>query len=212
MSQITKIGLLVVLFAGSIAYAENLSPTTAKQVRATATSTSQVREEVRNEIRQMVASTTDKIKELRDERKVQMEQKLQEIKNKYQEQRQTRIAAYMEKMINRFNAAATRLETLANRLDSHLTNLETKKVDTIEARALLVIAKTKIQVAKDSIILIQPTTDSALQSIDMKAAFDSVKQIIAATQQTLKDVHAALVDVINSIKPGLNKTATTTPS
>lgn len=212
MSQITKIGLLVVLFAGSIAYAESLSPTSVKQVRATATSTGQVREEVRNEVRQMVASTTDKIKELRDERKVQMEQKLQEIKNRYQEQRQTRVAAYMEKMINRFNAAATRLETLANRLDSHLTNLETRKVDTIEARALLVTAKTKIQVAKDSIILIQPTADSALQSIDMKATFEGVRQIIDEAKTALKVAHAALVEVIQVLKPGLNKTATTTPS
>ena len=41
-----------------------------------------LRVEARNEVKQIVASTTDKIKGLRDERKAQAEVKLREIKNK----------------------------------------------------------------------------------------------------------------------------------
>jgi len=203
MSPITKIGLLVILFTGGLAYAQNVPPIP---------KVNQVRQEVRNEVRQKVDQAVGATNTIREERRVQVEQKLQEIKNKYREQRQTRIAAYVEKMIARFNAAVERLEKLAVRIDSHLTNLETKKVNVTEARALLITANTKIQEAKNSIALIRPTADSALQSDDIKMAFESARQIIDNAKTALKSVHAALVDVINSIKPGLNKTATTTPS
>lgn len=215
LSQITKIVLTALLLVtASAVFAEN--DTATSSVRDTLKEKRQevkdLRDEARNEVRQMVVSTTDKIKELRDERKAQVEQKLQEIKAKYQEQRQARIAAYVEKIINRFNATATRLDELASRINTHLTTLETKKVGTTAARALLVTAKAKIQLAKDTIAKIKPAADAALTATDMKTAFDIAKQEIAAANQELRDAHAALVNVVNSIKPGLNKTATTTPS
>ena len=132
-----------------------------------------LRVEARNQVKQVkqiVASTTDKIKGLRDERKAQAEVKLREIKNKYQEQRQARIAAYIEKMINRFNATAERLDGLAKRIEIHLTKLEAKKVVVTEARVLLTTAETKIQTAKDTIAKIKPASDTALSANDIKVS------------------------------------------
>lgn len=213
--KIIKVGLVsLLLTTAGVALAQNTTATSSVRdtIKEKHQEVKNIRNEARNEVRQMVASTTDKIKELRDERKAQVEVKLQEIKAKYQENRRARIAAYVEKIINRHNAAASRLDELAKRIGAHLTKLEAKKVKTTEARNLLVIAETKIQAAKDVIARIKPAADTALSATDVKAAFDIARQEISDSNQALRGAHAALVNVINSIKPGLNKTATTTPS
>lgn len=223
VSLITKTGLLMLtLAAAGWVSAETLPPLppvptvptanvinkdknqreTIKNVRLAATST---RENVRNEIKQIIASTTDKIRELRDEKKAQVEAKIQEIKTKYQENRKARIAAYVEKIINRHNAAINRLTELADRIEARIAKLETNKINTSDAKVRLAAARTKILAAAEATTKIQPAADTALQATDLKVAFETVKQTISDSSDALKTAHVALVDAINSLKPGVDK-------
>lgn len=164
--------------------------------------------------------------------KQEMEQKKEAIKNSVESRKQNamgkiagRVDQFIQNIIKRFTAAVERFEKLAERIGSRIEKLEANEVDVSESKELFETAKEKIAIAKGSILLISipenvaSTTASTTVSA-IKEAFETTKEQIEKAKSDLKDTHAALVDVIVSLKPGdklfkfryATSTATTTSS
>jgi hypothetical protein len=171
-------------------------------------------------IKQEMASRTDAIKNSIEARK---QNAVGQMKD--------RVDQFISNTIKRFNAAANRLDILAGRIDSRIAKIEARGINESKAKALLVTAKTKIATAKADIaaITVQTADTAGADKISsttanaLRESFGVTKTQIEKAKKDLKDAQAALVDVINSLKPGDKKlsdlesksatsTATTTKS
>jgi hypothetical protein len=158
----------------------------------------------------------------KEEMKEEFEARKETFKNEIEERKegalskiQERLKKFNENVIERFNAAIIRLEKLAGRIDSRIAKLEAENISVKEAKDLMVVAKLKIETAKTSISGISLESEivassTATTTATFKKEFESLKLQVEKAKTDIKAAHAALVDVINSLKPGLNKKATTT--
>lgn len=99
--------------------------------------------------------------------------------------------------------------------------LEAEGINVIEAKNLLDAARLKIGIAASSTALIKieanefmsENASSTATSTNYKNEYRDIKNAVEKAKKDIKAAHAALVDVINSLKPGRNKpkTATSTP-
>lgn len=111
-------------------------------------------------------------------------------------------------IIGRYGAALNRLESLVSRIESRMTRIEAKNIDVSEAEKLLATAKTKIQIAKVSSADIASTTNNTsfgTTTSALKENFKAIKAQITKAKEDIRAAHAALVDVVKSLKPGDNK-------
>lgn len=164
-----------------------------------------------------LAQNSDTTNSKRATIKEQLEAKKEEIKSSVAERRenvankiQERAFNFVEKVKERLEAAINRLEVLAQRIESRITKMKEAGISTTEAEKLLKIAKDKINKAEENVSLISlttdlPTTTSSTTSEILRSAFATSKSQIEQAKKDLKSAHAALVDVINSLKPGYNK-------
>lgn len=171
-------------------------------------------------------SSNDKVKEnqtIKDEieaKKEALKNSVDSIKQNALDKMKEQINQYVLNVIERFDAATGRLDKLAQRIDSRISKIEAKNIDVSVAKELLVAARTKIEIAKTSTLYI--TTDiassTATSTAALKEEYKIIKDQISKAKDDVKAAQAALVDVVNSLKPGDNKlknsaaspTATTT--
>ena len=132
------------------------------------------------------------------------------------EKSKERIRTYASLMVNRFEAAVERLNILSERIDGRIIKLEAEGIDVRQAKDLMATAKSKIVTAKTEVQHIESALTMILTSDTPREALNSAKKLIDTTRDSVKSAHAALVDVVNSLKPGQNRdksgTATTTES
>lgn len=165
-------------------------------------------------LKERLEAQKENLKENIENRKEKMSEKRDEL----QERIRSRFTEFMNRVIKRFNAASERLDKIVARIESRLTKLESEGVDESKARSLLADAKLKLTVAKTSIANISVTASStAAATTTIKLKYPAVKDAVEKAKTDLKAAHAALIEVVKSIKPGKNKehatstTATTTP-
>jgi len=184
--------IVLVLITPYISSAQ--SPTKEREVernRDMSSSTEPKRETIRNKIEEkrgeMASSTAER-----------MQNVFGNISN--------RVQKFMQTQKERFEAATNRLEKLASRIEARIAKIEAAGTDESESKDLLDEAKAKIETAKTSITLIvfpsvSDSSSSASTTAElMKEAFQTTKEQIAEAKEDLKVAHAALVDVINSLK------------
>lgn len=143
--------------------------------------------------------------------KAQAEQNKKEAQARMDVRRKQLVRAYAERTVKRFTEAVTRLENIADRIGSRLDKLATQNASVTDARAKLAIARTKIAAARTAVDSLTSAISIALASDTPKAQFEKVRIALQDTEKKIKEAHTALVDTINSIKPGTIR-ATTAPS
>ena len=151
-----------------------------------------------------IKTIKDKIDAQKESLKNAVEERKQNILGKMKE----KIDKFVQNMLERFDAATNRLEKIADRINSRITKMEAKSVDVSKAKELLTTARTKIDIAKISAAGIASTTNIYSLSTTtevIREDFKAVKTQIEKAKEDIKTAHAALVDVINNLKPGQNK-------
>ena len=120
------------------------------------------------------------------------------------------IDQFVQNIIERFDAATGRLEKLADRIDSRIAKMEANKTDVTKAKELLITARAKIEIAKTSTLYIDTNiaSSTATSTAALKEDFQTIKIQIEKAKEDIKAAQAALVDVVNSLKPGNNKLKT----
>lgn len=183
------------------------------------------KEELKNQFEAKKTEIEQRREEIKDQievRKTEMEQKREEVKNKIEEKKeaalikiQERLNKFVTNIKERFTAAIERLETLASRIDSRIVKMEAENIDVTKAKELMAVAKIKIETAKTSIAGIDLesqviVSSAATTTAAFKGDFQILKNQVGQAKKDIKAAHAALVDVVNNLKPGYNKAKSTT--
>src|SRR3989344_3689448 len=138
----------------------------------------QKREKIKKRVEERKEGLKNKIEERREELKQNLEQKREEIKNRVEERRQNTTDQITERVNKFISKIIERFSTAANRLDILVIRIESR-IEKIEARDI------DVTEANDLLVIAKTKIETAKK--DLKAA------------------HAALVEVIKSLKPGDNK-------
>jgi len=166
--------------------------TDVKNIRQTATTSGRTKAEVEAEIDARRTEAKENIKDTRTDTKEVVKEKRAEIKG-------TIVKAALEKAVRRLAAAILRLETIASRIESRINKFEALGVDMAHSKTALGGAWLKIDEAK---ALVAALKNTALESRVTKDKLETLRQEVKNAHDGVKAAHAALVDVINSMKPG----------
>jgi DNA repair exonuclease SbcCD ATPase subunit len=152
------------------------------------------------------------LREKRDENKQRRQDRLEELRRDVREKVATRqaqaktrvlekIKEIFGKIINRYNAALARLDTISERIASRIDKLNEKGVDTSEAEAKLFEAEEAgfaaqglIEDAKASVDAIDTSSDSVRDFVQV------AKGAVRSAKKGLFDYHKALVETIRLLK------------
>lgn len=183
---------------------------------STTSDDSKMRKEVRiEEMERNRENIKNEIEEKREALKQRVEQKREEIKNSVEERKQNaadkiieRVNQFAINIINRYEAAVNRLEILADRIEFRMAKIEERSIDVSEAKDLMAVAKTKIEIARASVLDIASTTNDTTfgtTTVAVREDYEVIKTQMRKAKDDIKAAHAALIDVVNSLKPGNNK-------
>ena len=182
--------------------------------------------DMRSERKDMRASTTAAIKDMRGEMKINREEMearakalrasttavLIDMKDQAMKKR-LEIAHKRTDFVNaRLVAAINRMQTLANRMSTALDNLATKGVNVDASRAKIANARLKLDEARTKAAAIKLAIETAFARATLKIELDKVQPLIKDEEETIQAAHHFIAEAISLVKPGLNKQeqATTT--
>ncbi len=176
----------------------------------------EARQDIRDE-RQVLRQNAEKQREaMYDEFRVKREEfrdnareRIDALKQKFGEVRAKRIEDFFENMVGKFENTLDRLNSLADRIDAHLAKLTGVGKGTSQLEEKLELARGKMKDAELALTDAKTKFNAMSSSTDPKQEFKDVKVLVQEVAKKIKEAHAALVDVINSIK-GASGTATTT--
>ena len=157
------------------------------------------------QVRQNLQEKRDQLKQQAQERQAQFQEKRLELKRKLHDRQAERVAAFVKRMLGRFEAAIGRLNHLFERISSRLDKLAAEDKDVSAQRSSLGAAKVMIEAAQVKLQEARISLEAVVPSEDPHAQFADAKTKLNAVKEEIKAAHAALVDVINSIKEGLIK-------
>lgn len=146
----------------------------------------------------------DKRGEIKDKREM-LKEKLQAKKAGANEKIAAAHKMRVEKIIKVLENRVEELNKFISRVEAHIAKLAADGTDTAAANALLTAAKVKVAEAGASVDGLYSQVDVAVTAENQKVALQSVTTAARNTEAKLKTAHAAIVDVINSLKPGRNK-------
>lgn len=142
-------------------------------------------------------------KELQDKRKAfeqEAKARKEELKKKLGEKKAERIEQFFKKMVEKFEAAIGRLDKLADRIEARLNKAAERGKDVAVLREKLKTARAKIDEARTALQDARAKYAEAVKDPDFKIAFAKVREVVDGVAKKVKEAHAALVDVINSLK------------
>ncbi len=165
-------------------------------------------EEKKDQIREEIRTRTEAFK-------AEVEAKRETVKNEVEQRRENVLNQMRERLHNfvgtiteRFEAAVSRLERLAERIDSRIAKFEEAGTDVTEAKDLLAVAELKIETAKASVAAIGVNAEVVLSDTSttteaIKNDYQGLREQIEQAKTDIKVAHAALVDVITSLKSNI---------
>src|SRR3989344_8813625 len=147
------------------------------------------------------AEKRDTIKSNIDAKREAIKGEIEERRENVKEKIKDRLDKFIQNIVERLEAAVSRLEKLADRINSRIAKLEADGADMTKSKALMVEAEAKIEVAKASVAAIEVDAN-ATTTATIKASFPNLKAQIEKAKTDIKAAHAALVEVVRSLKPG----------
>ncbi len=159
---------------------------------------------VRQEIKERVASTTEKMRE-----------KMDQVRETFLKIARERL----QKIINRFEATVAREENISLRIISRIEKIKSAGGNTTEAENFVAKAKVSIDAAKTALTSLKNASSTAAENIvdsniststAAKNGLKKIRDLALTVEKNLRDAHSALVSAVKSLK-GMSSTATTTP-
>jgi TolA-binding protein len=158
----------------------------------------------------------DRFEEMKEEREAGLQARQEERteqRSEVIEKLQANFNRFNENLVQRFEAAVERLAKLASRIESRIAKMESQGSDMAESKKLLSDARVKLSTASSSVASLVDGIETldlsqATSTQSFKGAFKVVKDLVGKAKSDLKAAHAALVDVIESMKPGRNRDKT----
>ena len=162
----------------------------------------QQREDMRNKIdieKQNIklerASTTQNIKEKREQIKSDIEQRI----GKKLDEKRTNIA-------NRFEQALKNLNSLISRIEDRITKVEANNITVSTSTiSLLATAKENVTLTENELTVLENKLAEPVSTSTKKVYLANIKIQSDKTKETIKTAQKSIIDTIESLKPGLQK-------
>ncbi len=151
-----------------------------------------------------LASTTARLQEREERRASSTEARRERLEERFK----TGVSNQIAKVNDRLGDAIERLTKTDTRLKAHIAVLKAKNVDTAKADALLVDAEAKLATATEKVTTLATSLQSMLSGTISTTTKSTIKAKTAEANTYVKATHEAFVKVVVSLKPGINKTAT----
>ena len=155
----------------------------------------------KDKIKAEIASTTANIKNIRENFKNAIEIKI----GKKLDNQKIKIA-------NEFEVALRNLDDLIVRIESRISKMQSSNIDVSSTQTLLETAKIKFSAAQTEVTALEnllaqniPAATSTSQTAVRKTILQNIRSESDKSKTAIKTTQKAIIDVINSLKPGLNK-------
>ncbi|MBU6431588.1 MAG: hypothetical protein KGJ58_00420 [Patescibacteria group bacterium] len=123
-----------------------------------------------------------------------------------------KIKEQNENILKHFEKNINRLEDFYRKILKKAGKFEKKGVNVSEARALLDIAKSKIEIAKSDVSSLGKVVSDGIIGQNEKDYFALIKNLSVKAMGSIKDAREALSKAVSSLKPGLNKNSSSSAS
>lgn len=202
MKKYLLYSIVLSIFLTGTAFAETTS--TASKIDAIKQIITDIKQKVTEEktaIKAEISSTTSAIKDLRQGLKDAIEIKIGK-----------KLDAQKLKIANEFENAMKQLQNLATRIESRITKMDASGINTASSKVLLETARTKITLAGIEITNLEnllaqqiPASASTTLLSQRTVILKSIKTQSEKTKTAIKIARKAIIDTVNSLKPGLQK-------
>ncbi|OHA19684.1 MAG: hypothetical protein A3C08_00420 [Candidatus Taylorbacteria bacterium RIFCSPHIGHO2_02_FULL_47_18] len=187
------------LFVAGLAFAQDAAQATTDSAQTTAapveTQAAPTTAKPTTGIRAKVQTLKERVAGKKDE--VKTERKA--VKEKISALKKTQL----QNVVRKLEARAKTIDALLVRTESRIAKLATQGTNTDLSTSLVATAKVKIADAKTAIEEVKAKAQTAAET----ATKESIAQVTTAARNAeakIKSAHAALVDAVNSLKPGRN--------
>ncbi len=189
---------LVSILIPSFSMAEE-STTTKQKIEQIKEKRESIKDKIRKEKEEIekFKSTTSSI-ELKEKTKDIIEQR---IGKKFDEKR-IKIASGFEEVIENLKNLLTRVET-------RISNIENKNTISTTTKELVSKARNDILLAEEELTIFENKLSITTSSSTKKTYLEDLKTQSEKTKKLMKIAHKTIVDIINSLKPGLEKSTST---
>ncbi len=161
----------------------------------------QQREELKNKIkiekenfRKEISSTTQNIENKREKVENQIEKKI----GKKLDEKRTSIA-------NKFEEAIKNLKDLLLRIENKIAKIEERNTVATSTIELLINSKENIIIAEKELTTLENKLAETISTSTKKTYLSDIKIQSDKTKETIKTTHKSIIDIIESLKPGLLK-------
>lgn len=163
----------------------------AEQIRAERVETMEERAENIEERVENVEVRTEERTERIEERRIKLE-----------ERRLDRVNELVDRIFNSFKTVSDRFGNVSDKLSTKIDQLEERGLDMEGAKVLLEEADAQLAVTLDMIVSAQQNLEEAL---DGEITRGTIKDVVSAVRESIKETHAAYKAVIQEIKDGIGK-------
>lgn len=157
----------------------------------------QRRDEIKAHFEEQKIKLGSKVEEKRQEIKKRLEERKIDSKTRLEEGSKERILKITNHIFDKSEAFLVKFDGIVDRIEERITKLKDSGADTSEAENLLDQAKVKIE---DTTTLLVATKLELQNSIDTETSKEEIKITIQDIKTSMKETHASLVKVIESLK------------
>ena len=169
------------------------------------------REAFREDIEERRASTTAALKNKREKFEDESKKRQDALKKKFGEERAKRIEEYFKNMVKKFEEAIRRHVEYSDKIAEFLNKAETNGKDVTELRAKLSVANTTLTEAERALENAKAKYSEVATSTAVRTRFKEVHTLVEGVAEKIRAAHQAFVEVISSTR-GLGRgRATSTP-
>lgn len=132
----------------------------------------------------------------------ELRQRWEDHKAQLSERRKQNIKNHVERIIQRMKQAVERLEDMANKIEGRLSRLQEEGADVAPLQLLLKEARSAISRANASLDTAAVELRAAPDANNSADALGKARALLENVKITLKEAHAALVEIVVEMKKG----------
>lgn len=132
----------------------------------------------------------------------ELRQRWEDHKAQLSERRKQNIKNHIERIIQRMKQAVERLEDMANKIEGRLSRLQEEGADVASLQLLLEEARSAISRANASLDTAAVDLRTAPDADNPADALGKARALLENVKTTLKEAHAALVEIVVEMKKG----------
>ncbi|MDD4803785.1 MAG: hypothetical protein PHN69_01295 [Candidatus Pacebacteria bacterium] len=176
-----------------------------------ATSTSPIKNRLdevkqqREELRDKIKSEKENFRKERASTTQEIEKKVKEVKDEIEKRIGKKLDEKRTGIANKFEEAIKNLKALLLRVENKIAKIEERSTVATSTIELLINSKENITLAEKELTILENKLATTTSTSTKKTYLSDVKIQSDKTKEIIKATHKSIIDIIESLKPGLLK-------